>query len=140
MSDDVKWIIGIGVPIILALGGVIWAMLRSWIDRSETAVEKALGAHRANVANIEARFEQWTKDKENQDREWRHDEYNRDITGLNAQLFPLIKQVEVMVIELDKLREWRHVKGDAYVGAVDVLKDRVDRIEARMNGFLRGKP
>lgn len=34
--------------------------------------------------------------------------------------------------EILRLREWRHLKGDPYVGAVDALKQRVDRIEPKV--------
>lgn len=33
--------------------------------------------------------------------------------------------------DISDLREWKHVKADPYVGAVDVLKSRVDQLEKR---------
>ena len=139
MADDIKWLIGLGVPILLALGGIIWTMLQRRIDRGEAAFEKSLDEHRAALSKIETRFEQWIKDKERFDHDFRHDEYAQAVTTINLTLYPLAKEVEVMVNELDKLREWKHLKGDPYVGAMDALKAQVDRIEARMNGYLRGK-
>src|ERR1051325_12118794 len=118
MNDEAKWVIGIGLPILRALGGVVWAMLRNRIDRSEGSLKEALGEHRAALAKIEDRFEQWVRDKERFDHEFRHDEYAPAIQRINLELYPLVKQVEVREQEREKLREWKHIKADPYIGSL----------------------
>lgn len=39
--------------------------------------------------------------------------------------------------EIQTLRKWRHMKGDPYIGAMDQMNKRVDRIEKVLNGKLR---
>ncbi len=139
MSDETRWVIGLGLPIVLALIAAIWTLLQRRIDRSETATEKALGEHRAALAKIETRFEQWIKDKERYDHEFRHDEYAPAIQRINLELYPLAKQVEMLDSELEKLREWKHLRGDPYVAAMDAMKQQIDRLELRMNSYLKGR-
>jgi hypothetical protein len=32
MSDDAKWVLGLGIPIVLTLGGIIWKLVNSRIE------------------------------------------------------------------------------------------------------------
>lgn len=59
-----------------------------------------------------SKLEQWTKDKEKFDHTFRHDEYAKAIANINTKLWPLGTHV-------------------------DTLEKRVERIEAKMNGYLK---
>lgn len=80
-----------------------------------------------------AKLEQWQKDKDHFDYEFRHTEYNTAISGINSQVWPLIQQVNTLDRSLTELREWKHEVGDAYLPrAVDEHERRINRLDARV--------
>ena len=137
MSDELQWLIGITLPVVLALTAVVWTMLRAWIARNEKGHAESLAALRAEVARLEARFGQWIETKERLDHKFRHDEYSSAIQRINLELYPLTKQVEILDAELEKLREWKHLRADPYIGAMDAMRQQIDRLETRMNSYLK---
>lgn len=77
------------------------------------------------------RFDEWKRHSE----EWRRltdvrldnlDPVKR--AELAAQMEQRVKTLE---IELDKIRKWRHERGDPYISALNALEPRVSKLEAR---------
>lgn len=128
MSPDAQWVIGIGLLIILPLIGVVWTFLR-----------KDIAAAHATCLRIEARFDQWIKDKTQQDHDFRHNEYSPAITKINSDLWPLLKQMEAVDKRVDELKEWKHLVGDAYLPrAVDEHERRINRLDQKVfNGHSK---
>lgn len=129
MSADAQWIIGIGLPIIMLLIGVVWAFLR-----------KESTATNADISKLETRFEQWTKDKEKFDYDFRHDEYGPAIDGINSKLLPLVSQATTTEKRVDELKDWKHEIVDAYIPrAVDEHERRLNRLDLKVfNGHKSG--
>jgi hypothetical protein len=122
MSADAKWVIGIGLLIILPLIGVIWAFLRQEIKDA-----------RAYLLQLEGRFEQRTKDKDQFDYEFRHNEYSPAITRINSDLLPLMKQVEEIDKRVEELKKWKHGVVDTYLPrAVEEHERRLNRLETKI--------
>lgn len=122
MSDDAQWVIGIGLLIILPLIGVVWMFLR-----------KEIADARMAIAQSESRFEQWKRDKEKFDYEFRHSEYAPAISRIHAELWPMGKQVESLEKRVGELKDWKHVIADAYLPrAVDEHERRINRLDAKV--------
>ncbi len=122
MSPDAKWVIGIGLLIILPLIAVVWMFLR-----------KEIASAHATAYSLETGFEQWKRDKEKFDHDFRHDEYAPAITRINSELWPLIKQVEVLESEQKKAEEWKHKVVDPIIPrAVEEHERRLNRVEAKI--------
>lgn len=122
MSADAQWVIGIGLPIILLLIGVVWTFLR-----------KENAATNASVVKLETATLQWQRDKEKFDHEFRHDEYAPAITSINAKLWPLVKQVEVLEGEQRKVEDWKHNTVDPYIPrAIDEHERRINRLDSKV--------
>lgn len=129
MSADAQWIIGIGLPIVMLLIGVVWAFLR-----------KESTATNADIAKLETRFEQWTKDKEKFDHDFRHDEYGPAIDSINGKLLPFIAQMAIIDKRIDEVKDWKHEIGEAYLPrAVDEHERRLNRLDLKVfNGHKSG--
>lgn len=122
MSPDAKWVIGIGLLVILPLIGVVWTFLRKEISDARLA-----------ISQFEARFEQWKRDKEKFDYEFRHNEYSPAISRINGDLWPLMKLVEGIDKRVGELKEWKHVVADAYLPrAIDEHERRINRLDAKI--------
>jgi hypothetical protein len=68
-------------------------------------------------------------------REWRTGIEKR-LDGMDALLqtvsyAAMLERVKRAEQDILDLRQWKHVKADPYIGAVDVLKTRVDSLETR---------
>lgn len=123
------------------------ADLRKNIDELRQRLEKdpsAVLAERMETVNrglvrVESRFDQYTKDKEKFDYDFRHGEYNIAITSINTQLWPLGERYGALEKRLDSLHHWKHEVGEAYLPrAVDEHERRLNRLEARVfNGSLK---
>lgn len=88
---------------------------------------------RAEIASMNTRFEQWTKDKEKFDYEFRHNQYVPAINAINLKLWPLAEKVENVETRVDELKEWKHLTVDAYIPrAVDEHERRINRLDAKV--------
>jgi hypothetical protein len=78
-------------------------------------------------------LEDWRRDKEKVDYEFRHDELAPVIAGINRDLLPLVKQVEVCEKRVDELKDWKHDVADLYLPrAVEDHERRLNRLDARV--------
>lgn len=57
------------------------------------------------------------------------------LLGALAALIGIV--YKILDREIQRLREWRHMKADPYIGAMDQMNKRVDRIEKVLNGKLK---
>lgn len=104
------WSIVIGVVVI----GLVVALRKTDLDRI-------------------SKLEQWTKDKEKFDYEFRHNEYAPAITHINSDLLPLMKQVEILEGEQKKAEQWKHNVVDPYIPrAIDEHERRINRLDAKI--------
>lgn len=86
------------------------------------------------------KVQQWIDDTEQSTKEWRTD-VGRRLQVLEEQMTDtekavLATKVETMGQEIWSLREWKHLRGDPYVNAMDALNKRVERLERILNGKL----
>jgi hypothetical protein len=138
-------LIGVLFALLATLVGVIFSGLRERIKDLEAANNTAvlltrIDALTASLSNLDGRFEQRSKDRDKFDYEWRHGEYSNAISAINLMLYPLETKVEIAEKNIESLREWRHMVGDAYLPrAVDAIEGRVTRIESKVfNGSKHG--
>jgi hypothetical protein len=138
-------LIGVLFALLATLVGVIFSGLRERIKdleaRDNSAVLLArIDALTASLSNLDGRFEQRSKDRDKFDYEWRHGEYSNAISAINLMLYPLGAKMEIAEKNIESLREWRHMVGDAYLPrAVDAIEGRVTRIESKVfNGSKHG--
>jgi hypothetical protein len=127
-------ILGAGIPVYVALRtGLI--EVKGDINTKSEKLQAQLDAAVLQIGKLE----QWSKDKERFDHEFRHDEYGKAITTINFTLWPLGKQVEIMERSVEDLREWKHMVVDAYLPrAVDEHERRINRLDQKVfNGGSR---
>lgn len=87
------------------------------------------------------KLEQWTKDKERFDHEFRHDEYGKAITTINFTLWPLDVQMKAVIKDLEDLRGWKHLTVDPYIPrAVDEHERRINRLDLKVFNGGSHKP
>lgn len=80
-----------------------------------------------------AKIEQWQKDKQIADHDFRHDEYNQAITRINSELWPLLKQVELLEKKHEAYGDWKHRVVDPYIPrAVDEHERRLNKLDAKV--------
>jgi hypothetical protein len=138
-------LIGVLFALLATLVGVIFSGLRERIKDLEArdnqaVLQSRLDAIAAELSKLEGRFEQRSKDRDKFDYEWRHGEYSNAISAINLMLYPLETKMEIAEKNIESLREWRHMVGDAYLPrAVDAIEGRVTRIESKVfNGNKHG--
>ncbi len=132
MSDaQLISLIGVLFALLVALVGVIFNGLRE-------RIKSRLDASTLEIAKLEARFEQRSKERNEIDYAFRHTQYVNDINSINVRLWPLGQKVEDIEKRLDSLHEWKHVVGEAYLPrAVDDIERRVGKLETKVfNGQL----
>lgn len=90
----------------------------------------------ADQARI-VKIEQWIKDKEKFDHEFRHDEYARAITDINLAMLSTKISIGQLEKILDDLRRWKHDVGETYLPrAVDDHERRLNRLDTKVfNGI-----
>jgi len=80
-----------------------------------------------------SKLEQWIKDKEKFDYEFRHDEYAHAITDINMLIWTTKGKMEQAEKTLDELREWKHVVIDPWVPrAIEEHERRINKIDAKV--------
>ncbi len=80
-----------------------------------------------------AKLEQWIRDKEKYDHEFRHDEYAVAITTLNSKIWPMENQIKQLEKNQDGLRLWKHEVVDPYIPrAVDEHERRLERLDRKV--------
>lgn len=126
MDGWVVWGLPLLALIVGILGGFIGAYvgMRIGLARLETQATGFEGNF--------ARIQQWQRDKERSDREFRIDEYSKAITGINTPLWSLVEWRKTVEKDLDHLMNWKDSEGLAYIRAVDALKVLVDEHEKRI--------
>jgi hypothetical protein len=86
------------------------------------------------------KVQQWIEANEQATRDWR-DEVAARLQALeahfrNTEQAVIATKVESITKEVWSLREWKHARGEPYVGAMDAMNQRVTRIERVLNGKL----
>lgn len=61
----------------------------------------------------------------------RFDELGGEVQKLAIPLARIEEKIQRAEMDIMDLRKWKHEKGDPYIGAVEVLKARVDRLEVK---------
>jgi len=80
-----------------------------------------------------SKLEKWTKEKDQFDYQFRHNEYASTITKINAELWPLREKVANMEGDQEGMREWKHMVIDPYVPrAIDEHERRINRLDAKV--------
>ena len=131
-------LIGVLFALLVSMVAVIFNGLRERIRALESAdnaavLQSRLDALATDLAKLEGRFEQRTRDKDKSDFDWRHGEYSQAISDINLRLYPLPKQLEALEKRFDILNEWKHKTGDAYLPrAVDEHERRLNRLDLRV--------
>lgn len=112
IGSDLKWIIGLSLTVMIALLSVMWGILES---RRKT---------------FETRVDQWMRDKEKAESDFRTIEYAPVIAGINKQLWPMDERVKTLEREQVKVEEWKHATVDPIVPrAVEDHERRLNRME-----------
>jgi hypothetical protein len=131
-------LIGVLFALLATLVGVIFNGLRERIKAIEARDNQAvlltrIDALTTGLSNLDGRFEQRSKERDKFDYEWRHGEYSNAISAINLMLYPLETKMEIAEKNIESMREWRHMVGDAYLPrAVDAIEGRVTRIESKV--------
>lgn len=104
-----EWIVGAGTLLLAALSPILawWGSTRYFVGRWEAQQAASL--------------------------EWRKiiDERLKELeaTMRENSFAALVGRVQRAEKDILDLREWKHLKADPYIGAMDALKDRVERLE-----------
>jgi len=120
VSDDARFILIVGLPIVLALVGVVWALL-----------QHRIAAIASSLTKLEGRFEQRAKDRDA--------EYVNTITAINKELWPLLQQVKTLEKDQQGMRDWKHLVVDKYLPrAVEEHERRLNKLDAKVFNGQRG--
>lgn len=131
-------LVGVLFALLVALVGVIFNELRGRIKVLEARDNQAvlltrIDASTLEIAKLEARFDQRTKDKDEFDYKFRHGQYVNDITAINTLLWPLATKMEVVEKDIEGLRDWKHLVVDPYVpGTINEHDRRLNRLDAKV--------
>jgi DNA-binding winged helix-turn-helix (wHTH) protein len=80
------------------------ADMRERLERDTSAVlGERIETVSRDMISLESRFEQYVKDKEKFDYDFRHGEYNNAISAINTQVWPLPRAVDEHQRRLDRL-------------------------------------
>jgi hypothetical protein len=112
-----------------ALQALLLLLFKLWQNAEDAKHKEIIRGLREDIV----RLEQWTKDKEKFDYEFRHDEYGRAITGINEKLWPAVTKIEALEKETESLREWKHMVIDPYIPrAIDEHERRINRLDQKV--------